>query len=189
MKKQILAKNERLRADASKLLQKLDLVRLLEKNGWVKFTGSYAANLMNRSDIDVYVVGSWSREKVTRIFVSLLGQLRVKGLLFFDWVKYRHPDFPKAYYIGVKDNFRGEKWKIDIWFLTDPQVKALPFGSWEGLEVSDAQRELIVRFKDYRDRHQLVIPSFRIYVAVLFERLGPIKEIRSYCLNQTKKRP
>src|SRR3989339_274048 len=128
MKKRTITKNEKFRTDASRLLKKLNLIRLLERNGQVRLTGSYAADLMNRPDIDVYVVGSWSRQAVIRIFTSLLGRLRVKGLLFFDWVKYRHPDFPKAYYIGIKDNFRGKKWKIDVWFL------CLYSRPWENLD-------------------------------------------------------
>ncbi|MFH2062906.1 MAG: hypothetical protein ABIJ46_02005 [bacterium] len=176
-----MTESETLKSDATRLLRHLDLVGRLEKFGHVRPTGSYAADLMTVPDIDLYVVGQWDRAAVRKIFVGLLDALPVKGLLFFDWVRYRHPDFPRAYYIGIKDNFRGRKWKVDIWFLTERQVKSLPYADWSQVEVSPTQRRAIIGFKEYRDRRGLAIPSFMVYEAVLRHGLLKRQEIEEYC--------
>lgn len=181
MDKRILKESDRLHADAERLLKKHRVQETLGKFGRVLPTGSFAANLMTVGDIDLYVIGRWTKPSVRRIFDVLLDRLDAKGWQMLNWVKYRDPRFPRAWYIGIKDFYRGRPWKIDVWFLTERQVKALPFARWDNRPVTAAQRSLIIECKRYRDAQKLAIPSYRIYEAILREGRRPRREVINYC--------
>lgn len=174
--------SKKLHSEAVAILRKHRLEKRLGKYGEVMFTGSYAADLMTSGDIDIYVIGKWSKASVRSIFDSLLDELNVKAWQLFNWVKYRDSRFPKAWYIGIRDTHRGRKWKIDIWFLDKKQVERIPFSRWNEITISDTQRAVIIAFKKYRDQNRLVIPSYRIYEAVLKQGKKTIKSIHDYCL-------
>lgn len=177
----LMNESSRLRAEATTLLRKHSLLKRLGEYGEVLLTGSFAADLMTSGDVDIYVIGKWNKSDVRSVFESLLDEIDVKAWQLFNWVKYHDPRFPKAWYIGIRDVYRGRKWKIDIWFLNKKQVERIPFSRWGEINVSENQRAAIIAFKNYRDQKQLEIPSYRIYEAVLHHDMRTVKSIREYC--------
>ena len=181
MKKSLLAQSDQLKREGEKLLKKLKIETILGAHGHVVYTGSFEANLMTHGDIDIYVVGTWNKSKVKIIFNKLFDSLNVKGLLLFNWIAYRDPRYPKAWYIGIKDNYQNRKWKIDIWFLTKKQVQQLPFAEWDSIPLSDRQRRTILKFKEYRNKNKLDIQSVEIYKAVLDRNITSLKHFLKHC--------
>ncbi|HEU0050746.1 MAG TPA: hypothetical protein VFQ60_01680 [Patescibacteria group bacterium] len=181
MKSNILEESQSFHRNAVALLKKHRIIEHLQKHGEVLLTGAFAANLMLSGDIDIYVLGNWDKPSVRIVFEQLLDTVDIKSWQLFNWIKYRDPRFPKAWYIGLKDVFRGRKWKIDIWFLNKKQIESLPFAVWDSKSISDSDRLAILRFKKYRDQKKLEISSYRIYQAVLERGKKSIGEIQKYC--------
>ncbi|MDD4994861.1 MAG: hypothetical protein PHW53_00070 [Patescibacteria group bacterium] len=171
--------------EAVNLLQDSGVENILKEFGDVIFTGAYAADLMMSGDIDIYVVNkSYSKKKVLEIFNKLTNFCSFEGYLFFDWKKNKHPDFPSAYYVGLKKKINKTKWKIDIWLLTPEDLHKLPYFSLKPDEISKEQKLAILKFKNYRNKFFQNISSKIIYDIVLKHNITTVKVFKKYIKNK-----
>ena len=164
---------QRLRRRGEVFLQRTRILPLLRRNGAVEFTGGYALGLMANPDIDITVNNPRiSRDVVLDALQSIIKTNRFRGHLFYDFTIHRHKGFPRGWYIGLKQRFRGEKWKIDIWFVRTRPRSKLPFA-----KLTARQRRIILRLKTERNLRGLDLPGWNIYKAVLEYNAKSIAEV------------
>jgi hypothetical protein len=166
--------SRQVQVQADALLQESGVVRTLEGYGGVRFTGSYAYSLMVNRDVDIYVINSsTSREAAVEALNTFIRQGFFNACLYYDFVDFTQEGFPYGYYIGLKTPFRGEKWKIDIWFLwQDIPERELLIQDLRALD--EGKRAAILEIKRYVAEHELAIASLKIYNAVLREGVSDV---------------
>lgn len=181
----ILKQSKKWKQDAADLLQNSGIENILKKSGNVIFSGSYASDLMMSGDIDIYVVNkSFSKKRVLEIFNKLANSCSFEGYLFFDWKSNKHPDFPSAYYIGLKKKISKTKWKIDIWFLKPADLHKLNYYDLDADEINKEQKFAILKLKDYRNKFFKNISSKLVYDMVLMHKITTIQGFRKYIKNK-----
>lgn len=163
MKNKLGIKAAAYKKDAAALLKKSKLIELLSRFGKVHFTGSYAYDLMLNPDIDIYLeTENPSRETAKKILDALIDQGVWNGYMFFDWKKFRRPQFPKSYYLGLKIDWLGKRWKVDIWLFAQIPTKLLTLEKL--LRTSDGETRLkILKQKEYKNITRSDKSSFEIY--------------------------
>ena len=177
----LLGQSIKWRKEADKILSLCKLVDILKGFGRVEFSGAYAANLMMSGDIDVYVISKTSRKgKVLEAFNQIANSCPFQGYLFYDWKNNKHPGFPHAYYIGLKTKIRGAKWKIDVWFLTEKDLRKVKYHYLKDVKLKQEQKLAILRFKQFRNKHLPKLPSFFIYEAVLKDNIVTLSGFKEY---------
>lgn len=149
------------------LMTKSGLFELLGRFGRVHATGSFAYNLMLDPDIDIYLeLQDPSRESAKAILNALIDQGFWNGYKFFDWKKFRRPQFPKGYYLGLKTDWKGKRWKIDIWLFKKIPKKF--FRLEKNLLVIDEKTRLkILKQKEFRNMNHTKKSSYEIYEEIL----------------------
>lgn len=185
----LFSQSARFKRKADKLLAELDLVKKLKKFGRVRFTGSYAANLMLSGDIDIYVIGEgFERKRMLRIFNRLATQCPVYAYLFYDYKAFPlyRPDFPKAYYIGMKTRRGRTKWKIDIWFLSASQLHKIQYIDLDKRDISQREKLAILTLKEYRNKTNPELSGSVIYEAVFQHGIRTIRRFRRFLKKRTE---
>ena len=177
----VLRQSKKWKQEATNLLQKSGIENILKKFGNVIFSGSYASDLMMSGDIDIYVVNkTFSKKRVLEIFNKLTNFCPFEGYLFFDWKRNKHPDFPSAYYIGLKKKISKTKWKIDIWFLKPTDLHKIDYFNLNSDEISKEQKLAILKLKDYRNKFFQNISSKIIYDMVLKDNISTIEGFKKF---------
>ena len=182
---QLIEKSRKFKTDADQLLGDSKLLDILSKYGEVKLTGSYVYDLMMSGDIDIEVYGDFSREKAQDILNDLISNTEFTGYMFFDWVKYEQPKWPKGYYIGFKQIMPGylSQWKIDIWFMKENRN-----GSDKYLDklnnIDNKTKETILKLKEYIKSTNWQADSTQVYDAVLDHGVEDIEGLEKYLSNK-----
>ena len=176
----ILAESAKFRADAKKLLEETDVLRLLAKHGRVELTGSYVLDLMMSPDIDVKVVrASMTRRRALELFNAIAKQGRFQSYMFNDNVKRRDARFPRGYYIGLKRPYSDERWKIDVWCVEergrDERVMKSVLSN-----LNDRNRLAILRLKKWARGHRPGLPSVEIYEAVIRRHVTSLRDFKRF---------
>ena len=157
----LLKESGQYKKTADKLLKKSNLTAVLKKYGDALFVGSYSANLMMAGDIDICVVKdkTFSIKNVFDAYKDIYFSTNKFFRSYFvhgDWDDPRlGNEFPNGRYVGLKTRIDGEKWKIDIWFLSKKEVLRLKkdYLNINEIKLSPRQKELILRFKKYRQEN------------------------------------
>ncbi len=160
---------------ADELLSKTGFIADLSRYGTVHFTGAYKYNLMLHGDIDISVVREkpYAVEEVFEIFRALYFKGTFRSYFIGgDWDDPRKgAKFPEGYYIGLKEKINGERWKVDVWFVSEKEFKKRSANDTRMANLSAEQRSLILSCKEYRNRNKLPMVSQEIYDAVIEGRL------------------
>ena len=169
---------------ANKLLQEKDLVNDLSSFGAVHFTGSYSYNLMTRGDIDMVVSReqNYSASEVVEILKELYLKRKFKSYFILgDWDNPKKGnEFPNGHYIGLKDKVGTDRWKFDIWFLSNEEY-ARRNNNLELLSIDGIQKELILECKQYRDESNLEVSSQQIYDLVVRGICSSLEDFKKLC--------
>lgn len=178
---QLLEKSRKFKKDADQLLADSKLLDLLNKYGEVKLTGSYAYDLMMCGDIDIEVFGDFTRRKAQSILNDLISNTEFTGYMFFDWVKYEQPKWPKGYYIGFKQLLPGYEfqWKIDIWFMKENRNSAIEYHNRLS-NIDDKTKSIILGLKEYIKTSNWQADSTKIYDAVLDHGVKDAEGLKKY---------
>jgi len=182
---QLLKKSKKFKREADGLLEESKLLDILSKYGEVKLTGSYVYNLMMSGDIDIEVYGDFTREKAQGILNDLISRTSFTGYMFFDWVKYEQPKWPKGYYIGFKQIMPGHQnqWKIDIWFMKENRNNSDKY--FDKLSnIDDETKEIILKLKEHIKSTNWQADSMQIYDAVLDHDIKSVEEFEGYLANR-----
>lgn len=171
--------------EANKLLDNSQLYPILSKLGEVKFTGSYAYDLMLDADIDIYVIvpNSTAKSSALKALNALIEQNYWNGYLFYDFVSHGskyHPSFPKSYYVGLKADYADHRWKVDVWFGEDETLSHN--NDWIGQSLNDESKNTILEIKKARNNGEFRVDSHKIYEAVLKQNIKSVSEFRNRLL-------
>lgn len=170
----LLEMSDRYKKMADSFLAESKLLLVLEKYGRIEFEGAYAGNVMLHGDIDIKVIGD--KDYISEdIFVVLKEIQNTSGesirSLFIkaDWDDPRFgQQYPYGKYIGLKTLLNEERWKVDIWFISEAEaVREKDVLDISRTDLTDEQRLQILECKQYRKDHGLKVSGQEIYEAVL----------------------
>lgn len=182
----IIEQSNEWKAKADKLLDEKGLIKILSEFGEIHFTGAYSYNLMMHGDIDISVVreNPYTTEEVMKIFETLYynGNFR-SYFISGDWDDPRKgAEFPDGKYVGLKEKINGERWKVDLWFISANEFAKRENES-DGLaliNLSEEKRKLILECKKFRNENKLEIAGKQIYDLVIGEKIKESSEIRNF---------
>lgn len=159
---------------ATEFLQNSRLTTVLNKYGRIEYEGAYASNVMMHGDVDIKVIrdADYTQDEMFTILKDIhdtCGDNFRSLFIKADWDDPRFgTQYPFGKYIGLKTFINDERWKIDIWFISETEAErergVLDISK---VTLSDEQRERILMFKQYRKDHNLKISGQEIYEAVL----------------------
>lgn len=159
---------------ANSFLEASHLLSVLEKYGRIEFEGAYAGNVMLHGDVDIKVIRdtNYTQDEMFTILRDIhdtcsdnIRSLFIKA----DWDDPRFgQQYPYGKYIGLKTSLNDERWKFDIWFISEEENER----DRGKLDISKAdlakeQRLKILEFKQYRKGFNLKVSGQEIYEAVL----------------------
>ena len=161
------------KATADAFLSNSTLLSVLGAYGRVEFEGAYAGNVMFHGDVDIRVVRDrdFSTDEIFLLARELHDSLDGVRSVFLkaDWDDPRIGEqYPVGRYIGLKLYIGNERWKVDIWLVSEiNNVRKEGVLDIAKTSLTQQQREKILEFKKYRKDHALKISGQSIYEAVL----------------------
>jgi hypothetical protein len=172
---QLLARQDRLQAEADLARADLRLDQALSEVGRPVLVGSAALGLMVRRDLDITVVAPvLEMNAVWRLGARMATHPRVREVVFRNDTGSWNLDlgYPDGLYLGLRYRSpTGKDWTIDLWFVDEPDrqpdlahLRTLPG------RLTPTTRAAIIRIKDSWWNHPKVQPSVSshdIYSAVL----------------------
>jgi hypothetical protein len=172
---ELLRRQDQLQAEAATVRQDLGLDQRLSTLGEVVPVGSAALGLMVWRDLDLTVVcRRLDAGAVAGAGASLVGHPRVREVRFIDdtgdWNT--DPTYPDGLYLGLQcRSLAGEMWKVDIWFVDDPNRQPdLAHARDLPRRLTAETRVAILGVKDAwagRPEYRREVRSWDIYTAVL----------------------
>jgi hypothetical protein len=189
----LLLQQKALQDEASEVAEELRLYELLSQAGEPVRVGSSALGLMVWRDLDMTVICSrLNQQLIAQIAMELMLQAGVRELKFInDTGDYNtDPAYPDGLYIGLKyKSQQGKEWKMDIWFVDEPErqpdlkhIVTMPE------RLTEERREAILRIKHSwasRDDYGKKVRSFDIYTAVLEENVRTLEQFQVWLDQRT----
>jgi hypothetical protein len=182
-----LEKASLLKESGKKLLDSKKIVEELSKFGHVKFTGSYALDLMVWPDIDMQVEIDANTHDRIRVFSDLaykfLQDSDFKNVKLINFTPGKKPGMPTGMYMGLTCKHNGQSWKIDIWALDPEHIhNNVNYMNQVELKLTKNLKEFIIDWKHklLRDGRIPQFGSYMLYKAVLFEGMKGDDEILKY---------
>jgi hypothetical protein len=190
----LLRESEKVKAQATKILEESGVIEILQSYGEVKIGGSYALDTMLRPDIDLFVVtGKHDWEKVLQIQTKIMRTKYFREFDFVNWVDFEDKNLEtvKGYYFQPWVPKGGQLWMIDIWLITpeyDETTKTTEHFK-KLLEQSDeSKKTAILEIKEAMRQGKKYVKGVdgrRIYQAVLEGGITTPKEFETFL--QTRK--
>lgn len=159
---------------ADNFLSLSSLATLLAKYGKVEYEGAYAGNVMFHGDIDIKVIreSDFTQDEMFIILKDIndsCGENFKSLFIKADWDDPRFgQQYPYGRYIGLKTLINDERWKFDIWFISEAEAardrRVLDISK---VNLTEEQRTKILEFKQYRKNNNLKVSGQEIYEAVL----------------------
>jgi hypothetical protein len=181
----LIAMGEELQGEARQLLASSGLLPLLRRYGHVEFVGAYRLGLMVHGDIDAHITKekAFTKTQVLKILTDIIGKTFFTSYYFGDWDKSgKNPNFPRGYYIGLKKMYCGQKWKIDLWFLSDAEQRRRNKERINMCEVTltTTQKVTMMRFKQYLHKVGITLWGQKVYEAVLVDGVTTITGFKKW---------
>jgi hypothetical protein len=175
----LLSESIRWQEIAKELLEESRLLPFLKERGEVYFTGSYRYGLLMSPDIDIYILHPQAgKEQTLSMLMALIEQGYWNVYFYGDWVNFRAADMPLGYYIGLKRDFSGARWKVDIWNVPKVESTYLEYNEWIERSLTPATREIILAIKKANIQNKWDLPSITIYNAVLNGKVKTVEELQ-----------
>ncbi|MGG4092368.1 hypothetical protein [Paenibacillus lautus] len=184
----LLLQQKALQDEASEVADELRLYELLSQAGEPVRVGSSALGLMVWRDLDMTVICSrLNQQLIAQIASELMLHAGVWELKFINdtGVYNTDPAYPDGLYIGLKyKSQQGKEWKMDIWFVDEPErqpdlkhIVTMPE------QLTQERREAILQIKSdwaSRDEYGKTVRSFDIYTAVLEENIRTPEQFQAW---------
>ncbi|MFE0557718.1 hypothetical protein ACFW1P_17585 [Paenibacillus sp. NPDC058910] len=184
----LLLQQKALQDEASEVAHELRLYELLSQAGEPVRVGSSALGLMVWRDLDMTVICSrLTQQLIAQIASELMLHAGVRELKFINdtGVYNTDPAYPDGLYIGLKyKSQQGKEWKMDIWFVDEPErqpdlkhIVTMPE------QLTQERREAILQIKSdwaSRDEYGKTVRSFDIYTAVLEENIRTPEQFQAW---------
>jgi len=178
----------RWREIAEELLADSRLLPFLRERGEVYFTGGYRYGLLMSADIDLYLLHPQAgKQQTLSALMALIDQGYWNVYFYGDWVNFRAPDMPVGYYIGLKRDFAGARWKVDIWNTPKVESTLREFDAWIERSLTPATREIILAIKKANIQYKWDLPGATIYDAVLTGKVDNLDEFQRQFVDQQNK--
>ena len=180
----LISEQNKLQAEAKQVLDELNLDKLLSVIGEISILGSYSLSLMTWRDIDIHVVSpNIFLDNIFDLAKKLLATNDVRKIELQDnserKINKHHPD---GYYLCIK--FRDKnQWKIDIWFLRNPDESTNKYTEDLKDRLTDEAKIIILDIKNQisnNPKYRKSIFSTDIYDAVMNENVSNLVEFEKY---------
>lgn len=176
-----ITNSKRLLENAEQIVGALDIYNHW-KQGKIDIVGSMAYNLMAWEDIDIDLITQGQpQDKDIWETAKYLSKLpAVKLLMLADnRAGDKEHDRPKSVYLGLKYDYKGTIWKIDIRLIAESELSPSPDWKLALSDITEEQRSTILQIKyalkdDPRYHHE--IPSVAVYQAVLEQGINSLDE-------------
>ncbi|MBE9914862.1 hypothetical protein G8C92_12535 [Paenibacillus donghaensis] len=185
---ELLVRQKALQAEAGEVAEELKLMDLLSRAGEPVRVGSSALGLMVWRDLDITVICPRLDKRVAaQIASELMLHAGVRELKFINdtgmWNT--DPTYPDGLYLGLKyKSLQGKEWKLDIWFVDEPDrqpdlghLKTMPE------QLTPQRRESILRIKSIwaeRAEYGKTVRSYDIYTAVLNDDVRTLDQFQEW---------
>lgn len=189
---ELLRQQDALQAEARSVEVDLRVEELLGPVGEVFRVGSAALGLMVWRDLDLTVVCTeLAVEPVAAIGARLAEHPRVRRVEFRNDTGHWNTDprYPDGLYLGV--GYRsptGIDWKLDIWFVDEPDRQPDPAHvRWIPEQLTPEIRAAILNIKSAwapRPEYGESVKSFDIYTAVLKDGVRTREEFQAWLANR-----
>ncbi len=155
--------------DAKSLLENTEIIDLFNNLGTVHIVGSYAANLMWGPDIDIVVITDTPQESAIKAINILARKEKFQKLEFGDFKNYPKKNRPESFIVNVRKEWKGEKWEIETWFVTELGDKLEIVKKLKNLNSKD--KEAIIEKKKQRSSSgiQNIIYRHGKYIKILYK--------------------
>jgi hypothetical protein len=166
--------------EAEELISRSKLLENLNNSGKAYFSGSYKYDLMLGADIDFLLVCENPETTARNLLDSLIEQRFWNGYKFYDWDNFRspkHPDYPKAYYVGTKRTYNKHRWNIDIWIVDKYPVNIDE--DWIVKNANGVKKQVILEIKNARNNGKFFSSSYDIYDAVINKNINTVEEFKN----------
>jgi len=165
------------RQQADKLLKQSNLLPLLQTEGEVIITGSYAYDLMLGGDIDLYLITPKDPKTVAqKLLTKLVKEGFWNGYMLYDWVNWRQEYFPSGFYLGTQTDFVKNRWKVDIWVLNEFPAEQKTYKDWLEKSLNNTNRKTILELKEARKKNRWPVDGKTIYDAVIKDKISTPEE-------------
>lgn len=186
MNKELLEKSITNRNTAIKLLEITKIKEILSRYGEVHEHGSYLYDLMLESDIDLIVSSKEvSDEQAANLSKKLIETNQWNSFMYCNWMtlpsfdKAANPLFPFGYYYCLKKEFENKRWKVDIFYIPNNELKRIlrPRPVY-----NDEQKLIILDLKNHKRLGRLPaeMSSQLIYNAVIEDNVNNLEEFISW---------
>lgn len=184
----LIAESRRWQEIAEELLEESKLLAFLQERGEVYFTGSYRYGLLMSADIDIYILHPQAgKEQTLSMLMALIEQGYWNVYFYGDWVNFRADDMPLGHYIGLKRDYAGARWKVDIWNVPKVESSYLEYNTWIEKSLTTGTREIILAIKKANIQNKWDLPGITIYNAVLTGKVNNVNEFRHQFVDQQSK--
>lgn len=187
----ILINSGKIQAQASAVIEKLDLLALLAIAGEVKTVGSYDYQLMTWPDLDFDVVTypTIPVKKIANIMAQIASSEQFQRINFVDNRQQVELDRPKSIYLGLNywDNESNLYWKIDIRFLQLQDVNSDKTALLIKEKLTPETKLIILDLKNQLDSHpgyHHLFYSTDIYQAVLLADIKNLSDFKKYLVTK-----
>ncbi len=177
--------SDEFKRQADQILYDSRIVELFSTYGEVKLVGSYPLNVMFRPDLDIYVlVKKYNFKKVTQIISDLISKNYFQQICFANWQDFSRDKGIKGYYLEPKINIGNNRWKLDIWFMTEDQYEPHTERFLDLMKKSlnpEETRQTILKFKDYfheGEKYKNGVNGRMIYNAILLKGIKTPEELK-----------
>lgn len=189
------AQQDKLQTEAKQVIHSLGLTELLSKYGTPTLIGSTALGLMVWRDIDIEVtIKDFTKEELVKIISAIFisAGYRIDVCMINNYEKL-NANLPLGYYLGLKyfgdispEEAVGSNekiWKIDIWFLTEGNLRGKIKTEELQSKLTEGKRRAILEIKDAvakNPKYRKEIKSMDIYIAVLDKGIKNLEEFEKY---------
>lgn len=170
----LLDVSNRYKETANDFMKSSQLLTVLKKFGRIEYEGAYAGNVMLHGDVDIKVIrdSDYTQDEMFIIFKDIhdtCGDNFRSLFIKADWDDPRFgQQYPYGKYIGLKTQINEERWKFDIWFISETEdARDRGVLDISKTELTEAQRIKVLEFKQYRKDYDLKVSGQEIYEAVL----------------------
>ena len=111
--------SQQIHEDATSLLENTEIIDIYKKLGIVQVVGSYAANLMWDPDIDIVVITNTPQESAIKAITDLARSEKFQKLEYGDFKNHPKENRPESFIVNARKVWKGEKWEIETWFVTE----------------------------------------------------------------------
>lgn len=180
----VITLNKALQDEAKIVLQQTKLLDYLEKIGNIELGGSYVYGTMVDRDIDIAVIVDENIININfrkMIMDELLNITNLDGIAMTDRYHHHKTTSPKGIWFGPIVWYKGSRWNIDIWFVTQDE----PYSHHNQelhkrmLQITDEQKNTILKIKYdalQAGTKEKGVTSSEIYKAVLDNNISSYDE-------------